>query len=97
MTKKDKTITQLLVALDLERRGWMIVDNWDADLCAVGIARPSEPRRLVYVSTFNQPEGRYYYECDVPSGPLETDFERTDKGDSVTYDELLIVLVRHLD
>ena len=96
MKGTDTTIATLLSALDLKRRGWQVVDHWDAALCAVGIARASEPRRLVYVSTFNQEPGKYYYECELPGGPEDTDYVATDRGEGVTYDELLDILVRHL-
>ncbi len=96
MIDKDPTITNLLSALDLSERGWQIVDHWGGDTCAVGIARTSEPRRLVYVSTFSNAPGRYDYECEVPSGPEDSDFETVERGESVTYDRLLDALARHL-
>ena len=96
MTTKDPTIVTLLSALNLERRGWIELDHWDADTCAVGIARRSDPRHLVYVSTFNKAADRYDYECETPSGLDAIDYVTNEKGENVTYAELLDVLVRHL-
>ena len=96
MTLKEERITKLLSALDLERRGWTVVDHWEADTCAIGLARPSDLRRLVYVSTFNKAAGRYDYECELPSGPEDTEYESTDRREDVTYDELVKALERHL-
>ncbi|WP_437876220.1 hypothetical protein [Sorangium sp. So ce513] len=96
MMAKDDRIIELLDSLDLQRRGWLVVDHWEADTCAIGIARASEPRRLVYVGIFGKEYGRYDYECELPSGPAVTDYVATGRGDGVTYDELLEVLMKHL-
>lgn len=93
---KDESILALLSALEPQRRGWVVVDHWRGDRCAVGVARASEPRRLVYVSTFARGAGRYDYECELPSGPGETDYDSVDRGENVSYDQLLGVLLRHL-
>jgi len=96
MTSKDSSIERLLKALPLKERAWVIVDHWDGDLLAVGIARKDEPRRLVYVSTRNAGKGKYYYECEVPSGPDQTDYSVTDEGDEVDFDTLLRAMTKHL-
>jgi len=96
MTSKDKSIQRLLRDLPLEARSWVTVDHWDDDLLAVGIARRDEPRRLVYVSTRKAARGRYYYECEVPTGPDPTDYQVTDEGDDVDFDTLLRAMTKHL-
>ncbi len=96
MTTKDKSIVRLLSALDLRRRGWSVLDHWEGDTCAVGISRKTEPRRLVYVSTFSKKPDRYDYECEAPSGPRDVDYHTSDRGEDVTYDQLLQALLRHL-
>ena len=94
--QKSPPIHELLSALDLERRGWAVVDHWEGDACAVGVARTSDPRRLVYVSAFNKERGTYDYECEMPSGPSNTDYMTTDRGENVTFQTLLRALQRHL-
>ena len=96
MTRKEERITELLAALGIERRGWTVVDHWEADMCAIGLARPSDLRRLVYISTFNKADGRYDYECELPFGPKDTDYESADRREDVTYEELVKALERHL-
>ncbi|KYF74646.1 hypothetical protein BE15_05160 [Sorangium cellulosum] len=96
MMDKDDRIIRLLGSLDLQRRGWSIVDHWEGDTCAIGIARASELRRLVYVSTFDKECDKYDYECELASGPAATDYATTGRGEGVTYDELLEVLIKHL-
>jgi hypothetical protein len=96
MNPKDPSIHELLRALSLEERGWVVLDDWDADLCAVGIAHRSQPRRLVYVSTWKKPLGRYYYGCEAPKGPEPTDYEVTDEADDVDLAALVRAMVGHL-
>jgi hypothetical protein len=96
MISKDPTIVQLISILDLETRGWKIVDHWEADTCAIGIARANDLRRIVYISTFKKEAGRYDYECEFPAGQRKTDYDVTDRGVDVCYEQLLKVLQKHL-
>ena len=95
-TSRHPSIVQLLGALVLPGRGWVETDTWDGDLRAVGIARSDDRGRLVYVSTWKKRPGRYYYECEVPSGPDATDYEVTDRGEDVDFETLLRAMERHL-
>jgi hypothetical protein len=94
---KDPSILQLLEQLDLPRNGWAIVDHWEADLCAIGLARPSAPRRLVYVSTYGKTEGEYDYQCEEALGSEPDDYVTTDARQGVDLPTLVAVLRRHLD
>jgi len=96
MNSKDPSIDTLLRALSLEDRGWMVVDNWDADLFAIGIARRGHPRRLVYISTFKQSPGRYYYECEVPTSVDDGDYLTTSSAEDVDLESLIRAMTRHL-
>lgn len=95
---KDPSITSLVVSLPLARQGWTIVrpDPWEADLFAIGIGREDEPRQLVYICTFELPPGRYYYECEVPSGPDAAEYAVVDTGEAVPFHTLLEAMQRHL-
>jgi hypothetical protein len=95
--QKDTSITDLLAALPMRERGWVPVqpDPWDADLMAIGVARPDAPRRLVYISTFGLPPGRYYFECETPVGPDPTDHVVEEEGEG-DLDRLLSAMIRHL-
>ena len=96
MSGKDTSIDQLVAALPMRERGWVVVDHWDADLFAIGVARKDDERRLVYVSTFKRAPGRYDYQCETPSGPDATEFDTTETGDDVGIDELVRAMMRHL-
>ncbi|MGI8794689.1 MAG: hypothetical protein ACR2H3_16200 [Acidimicrobiales bacterium] len=96
MLAKAPSIIALLEALDLDRRGWEVVDHWDADECALGIAGRGQPRRLVYVSTFQRGPERYDYECEVPGGPDIEQYEVTIRGEDVCLETLVAVLESHL-
>ncbi|RME50659.1 MAG: hypothetical protein D6790_20950 [Caldilineae bacterium] len=93
---KDRSILDLLALIDLASNGWISVDHWDADLCAIGIAKMGDPRRLVYVSTFERLPGRYDYECEVKAGPNAEDYVTVDSGEDVDLERLRQVLRRHL-
>ncbi len=53
---KDESILRLVsnmsTALDPSR--WQVLDHWEADLFAIGIASAADKERHVYVSTRNQ-------------------------------------------
>jgi hypothetical protein len=93
---KHRSIVQLLDRLAMAERGWVETDTWDGDLCAVGIARLGAPRPLVYVSVWNLPPGRYYYECETPTGPDATDYEVVERGEDVDFETLRRAMERHL-
>ncbi|GAB4515766.1 MAG: hypothetical protein Tsb0020_34400 [Haliangiales bacterium] len=94
--QKDVSILRLLEHLNLSARGWMLVDYWDADRCAIGIATMAEPRRLVYVSTFARAEGRYDYACEAPAGDRLEDFTTLDEREDVDFDTLRQAMESHL-
>jgi hypothetical protein len=94
--EKDQGILDLLTKLDVSERGWTIADHWEADLCAVGIALADDPRRLVYVSTYDMEPGRYNYECEESNGLTPEDYSTTETGENVDFHTLLAVMQRHL-
>jgi hypothetical protein len=94
---KDPSILALLDRLDLSAHNWLIVDHWDADECAIGIARADQPRRLVYISTFETGPDRYAYDCEEPNGVEETGHVVVDRGVVSGMSALEAVLRRHLD
>jgi hypothetical protein len=94
---KDPAIQELLMKLDLQQRCWIAVDHWEADLCAIGIAAKSQPRRLVYVSVYDKDEGNYDYECESPTGNAPGEYIVTARGENVDFERLLRVLEAHLE
>lgn len=94
---KDESILQLLADLAPDTRGWCLVDHWEADRVAIGLASPRHPRRLVYVSAALSEPGRWYHECEVPTGPAPTDYTVVARGDGADLATLLRVVTDHLD
>ena len=75
----------------------MLVDHWDADRCAVGIANGIEPRRLVYVSTYGKASNNFDYECEVPNGVQPTEYRTVASGNDVSLTKLVTALEEHLN
>jgi len=94
---KDQSILELLERLDLPRRGWLIVDYWDADSMAIGIASSVDPRTIVYVSTFEKEPDRYYYECEVGTGEQPFDYTVLETCTDADFALLESAMNRHLE
>lgn len=43
-----------------------IVDHWEGDLYAIGIARPDNPGFLVYISIFGHHNDTYFVSLELP-------------------------------
>jgi len=74
---KDASIRTVLTRLT-KRFGvdsFAIADDWEADLFAIGIANPIQPRKRMYISTFRLAKGSYYCELEV----------ETEEGSSFPY------------
>jgi len=97
MQTKESSIKVLVARLDLPTRGWIVVDHWEGDLCAIGIASAREPARLVYVSTFGKHNGVFDYECELPPANSDEIYQVAREATDVTFEELLAVMVSHLD
>lgn len=95
-TLKDQSILDLLEKLAFSSRGWITVDNWEADLCAIGIASKERPRHLVYVSTYDKAPYTYDYECEDPAGSALDDYRTVDKGKNVDFQTLKEIIEKHL-
>jgi hypothetical protein len=102
IARKDARLLELLHELEasMPAGSYQIVDHWDADLCAIGVAARNDPRRLVYVSTHDQAEGTYAFECEAPladGAPDDSDdYQVVDQGDGLELDTLLLKISAHL-
>jgi hypothetical protein len=94
--QKDKSIIELVDALNLDEKGWTISDHWDGDMCAIGIASKSRPSLLVYVSTFDLPSGRFYFECEVAEAEGELRYASSDSAANVDFAALERKMIDHL-
>jgi hypothetical protein len=63
---KDQSIVEIVKWLEAKlNHHLLMVDHWDADMFAVGIARPGSPSQLVYISTWNCHPDRYIIELEA--------------------------------
>lgn len=96
---KDAAILDLLARLG-ERLGpgvFEVVDHWD-DPCAVGLARPSDPRVLAYVAWYDDPEKPYYVELELP--PISGDdfpYQVAGRYDRMDFEAVVGVVKGHLE
>jgi hypothetical protein len=92
VVRKDTSIWTLVAQLAAIFGGdsFQLVDHWDADLFAVGIASVREQRLLVYVSTYGKDSGLFAYDCEEP------DAQSVGKSEQVDLAELVRVVERHL-
>ncbi len=76
---------------------FVVVDHWQADGCAVGVARPSEMGRLAYLAADPGTPGRYYVELEFPTEPGSTLPYRPGPAESgLSEAELVDVVAEHL-
>ena len=94
--QKDKSIIELVEGLNLDDKGWTVIDHWEADMCAIGIASKSRPNCLVYVSTFGLPAGRFYFECEVGMAEGELPYSVADTASNVDLLFLEKKMIDHL-
>jgi hypothetical protein len=95
---KDPAIVALLRRLS-DRLGpdaFDIVDHWELDLCAVGIASPRDHGVLAYISCYGEPEERYYVELELPPTPGgELPYQVAGRYDDLDFEALAGVVSSH--
>ena len=95
---KDVAIHDVLSRLrsDLGDGTFDIVDHWQSDLCAIGIAMPSDHRVLAYISTFQNPPDTYDYELEGPPDTQDTVYSVADRQNGCSYGAILVAVKSHL-
>ena len=95
---KDTSIHEVIAKLQnkLGDTAFDIVDHWEADLCAVGIARPDNHAILVYISTRNLPEKGYYASLELPSVEEDFPYQAAGEFDNLDFEGLVSIIKRHL-
>ena len=74
-----------------------VEDLWEADLCAIGVAAPSEPGRLVYISTFSKPPGQYDVTLELPPQLSdELPYESASEWLELDFEGLATIVAKHL-
>jgi hypothetical protein len=95
---KDASVESLLGRLraDLGNNAFTVIDHWDGDLCAIGVARPADPRYLVYISTWPPERGTFAYECERPPTDAAMPSESDGMIEGASYDAMRDAVRRHL-
>jgi hypothetical protein len=99
VSPKDVSITDAVARLRdrLGPAAFSLADHWPDDPCAVGLAAPREPGRLVYVATFGRATGRYDVFFELPPAPgSESPYEPAGDLHDVNFDGLAAAVARHL-
>lgn len=98
--QKDQSIVRILDGLRvrLSPQAFDIVDHWEADLCAVGIARPDNHSVLVYISTNGEGDERCSVSLELPPQP-GSNIPYTAAGDhaAASLNELAEIIWRHFE
>jgi len=74
-----------------------VVDHWEGDLMAIGVARADALDCLVYLSTAQRAPGRYYVDLELPA-PSGSDlpYQQGERFADVDFDKLVDIVSRHL-
>lgn len=97
---KNKAIKHALRHLEerLGKGAFQIVDHWEADMTAVGIADPFDTRRVVYIASGRTQADIYHGSLEKPAKPGSSlPYEDCGTFNDVDLDELVQVVSRHLD
>jgi hypothetical protein len=85
------------------RDAFSLVEHWDDDTCAVGVAGAGPRTRLVYISTCNLPPGRYDVSVEdaprlggAPAADDEIPRDTVEHLVGVDFDGLAALVARHL-
>ena len=95
---KDKTILSLIDRLKalMGVDAFDVVDRWDADLCAIGIARPDNHQLLVYVSVpTTRRQLRGFPRSPPPEPGSDDPYTPGDELQVQGFDKLVEIIERH--
>jgi len=96
---KAGRITRTLI--ELERRlgpdAFRIVDHWEADFHAIGIAKPGDERMLAYFAV-GDADNSYYLEIETsPAANSDLPYAVAGRFQNLTFDELVKHIARYLN
>jgi hypothetical protein len=96
---KDSSILSLLDRLR-DRLGpgnFDIIDHWESDPYAVGLASPQDHGVLAYISCFGEPEGRYHVELELPpSSGDDLPYREAGRFSDLDFEAMVGVVSEHL-
>ena len=95
LENKDEDIRQVVRKLqdELSTGAFDIVDHWDADPCAIGIARPDNHGVLVYIAAY---EDFYFVSLELLSVDEDLPYLQEDEFNNVDFKALASIVKQHL-
>jgi hypothetical protein len=75
---------------------FIVVDHWEADPFAIGLARPAQPGHLAYITSLTAAQGTYFMSRELPS---DSDLIPYREGEAQQYtdiDTLAAAILDHL-
>jgi hypothetical protein len=97
--EKDAFIHDFIRRLraDMPVGSFVIVDHWDADLTAIGIAKPDDTRTLVYVASRESRIDDMYVELEEPpEAGSDMPYQSVGKFEHLTFERVADLIVSHL-
>lgn len=98
MKNKNAVLQDVVSRLlkDLAALKPVVVDRWEDDPSAVGIARKDNDRVLIYITIDGDSEDLFCYECEVAEGPKVSEYTVSERKDGCSYEDLRDAARRHL-
>jgi hypothetical protein len=95
---KDQEIHTLIAWLrDHLLIDFVVVDHWDADRFAIGVAAPVDLHRLVYISSWKRPTNQYFVALETsPADGSDMPYASVGKFESVDRERLAHIVTDHL-
>ena len=96
--RKDASLRALLGELidRLPPKSFIVVDHWEADPRAIGLARPSDPDHLVYITSDRDVHGRYFMSRKLASDSDLVPFRDAGADQYDDIDALAAAIAAHL-
>jgi len=96
---KDDEIRDLLSWLRSRLgQNFVVIDHWESDRSAVGVAATDDPRQLVYIASRGQTAGPYFVELEAsPSEGSDLPYTMVGRFEAVDREQLLRITAQHLN
>jgi hypothetical protein len=96
--QKDPSLRHLVS--ELQRRApdgtFIVVDHWEMDPFAIGLASPAHPDQLAYISSLTAAEGKYFMSRELPSDSDLVPFRDGGAEQYTDIDTLAAAILDHL-
>ena len=90
---------RLLVSELVDRlppRTFVVVDHWEADPFAIGLAKPTDPDHLVYITSDRDVHGRFFMSRELPSDSDLVPYREAGAEQFESIDDLAAAIAIHL-